>query len=111
MNIKTHISTNIYQHINPFNHLLSNLIPAYNVQVVETTGAGDSFLSGFLYCLVRDREGVLGSKAIADSSLAFASAAGALTCCKPGAIASQPYLDDIKSLMGTPFAISNLMQQ
>lgn len=65
-------------------------VPGFPVEVVDTTGAGDSFVAGFVHQLCQ-----LGIQSLADpetakSVVTYASAAGALTTMKPGAIAAQP---------------------
>jgi fructokinase len=59
-------------------------LPAFEVDVEDTTGAGDSFVAGVLHQLCRG--GVLD----ADEMVRYASAVGALTTVQPGAIAAQP---------------------
>jgi fructokinase len=71
-----------------------------SVTVVETTGAGDSFSAGFLYQWMEQEEAVetasLAEKAeMVDQIVRFASAVGALTCTKDGAIAAQPTKKDV----------------
>ena len=73
---------------------------ALQVQVVDTVGAGDSFLSAALFYL--DREGLLRSKVAlrrlpADSlqhCLQFANRAAAITCSRAGA--DSPYLHELE---------------
>ena len=61
------------------------------IEVVDTVGAGDSFMSGLLYAM--DRDGALGPAATAPSReklatwLAFAAKTSAITCTRKG---SQP---------------------
>jgi sugar/nucleoside kinase (ribokinase family) len=75
--------------------------PAYGVDVVDTTGAGDCFLSGALHYVLKlgKAPGSL-SRGEAARMLAFANAAGSLVCTKMGAIAAQPTLEEIESLFG-----------
>ena len=64
------------------------LVPAPKVDVVDTVGAGDSFMSSLLAAM--DRDGALGAGAAAPSLerleawLAFAAAAAAITCTRKG---------------------------
>jgi len=63
-------------------------VPAPKVEVVDTVGAGDSFMSALLAAM--DRDGALGAAAAAPSFerleawLAFAAAAAAITCTRRG---------------------------
>ena len=63
-------------------------VPAPKVEVVDTVGAGDSFMSALLAAM--DRDGALGAAAAAprlerlEAWLAFAAAAAALTCTRRG---------------------------
>lgn len=52
-------------------------VPAFQVPVVDTTGAGDLFHAGYIYALLQDRPLV--------ERLRFACAAAALNCTAPGA--------------------------
>ena len=65
--------------------------PAFNVGVVDTTGAGDVFRAGFIY-------GVLQRWAVPEV-LRFANAAAALSCTRLGAIPSVPLLRDVEKLV------------
>ena len=63
-------------------------VPARRVEVVDTVGAGDSFMSALLSAM--DRDQALGAKAPAPSRsdlerwLSFAAAASAITCTRKG---------------------------
>lgn len=65
--------------------------PAFPVDVIDTTGAGDVFRAGFIYALLRgdSPEGIL----------RFACAAAAVSCTRRGAIASVPDLDAVNALL------------
>lgn len=74
-------------------------LPAFSLPVVDTTGAGDSFVAGFIHQLLTH-----GIKSLNDSETArrivrYASAAGALTTMKAGAIASQPTADEVEAFL------------
>jgi len=66
-------------------------LPAYSVQVVDTTGAGDTFVGVLTACLSR-------SDSVADA-LRAANAAAALACTRPGAQPSMPTLEEIRHLL------------
>jgi fructokinase len=76
-------------------------LPALPVNVVETTGAGDGFMGAMITRLLPLRE-QLGSLAAIDEAsvreaLGFATAVGALTCTKAGAIPALPTLDEVEA--------------
>jgi fructokinase len=60
---------------------------AFVVEAVDTTGAGDAFVAGLLH--------QLGGGKSAVETIRYASAAGALTTLKPGAIEAQPTNSEI----------------
>jgi sugar/nucleoside kinase (ribokinase family) len=61
-----------------------HISPAFAVEVIDSTGAGDVFRAGFIY-------GIL-MKWTATEVLRFANAAAALSCTQRGAIRSVPHL-------------------
>jgi sulfofructose kinase len=67
--------------------------PAFNVQVVDGTGAGDVFRAGFIY-------GLLQWWAVPDL-LRFANAAAAVSCTKLGAMPSVPKLGEVEELLAS----------
>ncbi len=69
----------------------TRLVPGYPVEVVDTTGAGDSFAAGLGVGLA---EG-LG----VDQAVAFANACGALACTKFGAQPSLPHRQDVERFL------------
>lgn len=78
-------------------------LPAFQVEVVETTGAGDGFLAAMIARLLPERER-LGSLARVDQqvvgqALEFAVAVGALTCTKPGAIPALPTRSEAEAFL------------
>jgi len=69
-------------------------LPGLEVDVVETTGAGDGFLGAIITELLPEREKTGSLAAIGEdkirTALKRANAVGALTCKKPGAIPALP---------------------
>ncbi len=73
--------------------------PAFSVSVVDTTGAGDSFVAGFVHQLLNYGVQNLRDAEVVKKIIAYASAAGALTTLKPGAIASQPTAEEVEKFL------------
>lgn len=74
-------------------------VPSFDVEVVETTGAGDSFLAGFVHQVCTGGLKALGSDEGARDVITYASAVGALTTTKPGAIAAQPTAAEVDKFL------------
>lgn len=76
---------------------------AFKVNAVDTTGAGDAFIGGFLSCLLRDGVTVAGLESYvekhSDYLLSFSNASGALTTTKKGGISALPALEEIQQLL------------
>lgn len=75
-------------------------LAAFSVPVVDTTGAGDGFVAGFIHQLCQH-----GIKSLTDAEMAkrvvrYASAVGATCAMKPGAIASQPTAAQVEEFLG-----------
>lgn len=66
-------------------------MPAFAVEAIDTTGAGDVFRAAFIYALLH-------SQRPADV-LRFASAAAAISCTREGAMTSVPTLEEIQQLI------------
>ena len=66
-------------------------VPAFAVEVVDTTGAGDSFHGGFLFALSRDYP--------LKESVVFASAVAALNCTKLGGQSGLPTLPQVRAFL------------
>lgn len=60
--------------------------PAYAVDVIDTTGAGDVFHGAYALAI--------GARLAADDAISFAAAAAALKCTRPGGRAGIPTLED-----------------
>ena len=74
-------------------------LPSFSVSVVDTTGAGDSFVAGFVHQLLNYGVQNLKDAEVVKKIIAYASAAGALTTLKPGAIASQPTAEEVEKFL------------
>ncbi|WP_017651835.1 carbohydrate kinase family protein [Fortiea contorta] len=74
-------------------------LPAFYVPVVDTTGAGDSFLAGFIHQLLLNGIQGLSDAQTTKRIVTYASAVGALTTIKPGAIASQPTAEEVTAFL------------
>jgi ribokinase len=74
-----------------FNKNGISMLPAYCVQVVDTTAAGDAFVGAFAAALAAsDPPG---------ESVRWGNAAGALAVTKPGAQPSLPYREEVERLL------------
>ncbi len=74
-------------------------LPAFMMNVRDTTGAGDGFVAGFVHQLCQKG---LKSIATAESGrdvVKYASAVGGLTTLKPGAIAAQPTAAEVEAFL------------
>lgn len=74
-------------------------LPAFSVDVVDTTGAGDSFVAGFVHQLCQQGIESLADPDTAKHIVTYASAVGALTATKPGAIAAQPTAAEVEDFL------------
>lgn len=72
--------------------------PGYSIDVRDTTGAGDSFIGAFLFCILRDEVEDLDSvsKDKLYEYLDFANAYAANTSTKEGALAAMATMDEIQ---------------
>jgi ribokinase len=66
-------------------------VPAYKVDIVDTTGAGDAFTGALAVAIATGQDLPAAAK--------FANAAGALACTKLGAQSAMPTSDEIRMLM------------
>ncbi|KAG9141274.1 hypothetical protein Leryth_001736 [Lithospermum erythrorhizon] len=74
-------------------------VDAFHVKTVDTTGAGDSFV-GALLCKIVDDQNILEEEPRLREVLRFASACGAITTTKKGAIPALPTESEVLSLIG-----------
>ncbi|MEM9162675.1 MAG: carbohydrate kinase [Cyanobacteria bacterium P01_F01_bin.4] len=74
-------------------------IPGFVVDVEDTTGAGDAFVAGFLAQLYFRGHHSLRDAELARTLVVYASAVGALTTTRPGAIAAQPTPKEVDAFL------------
>ena len=67
--------------------------PAFRVNAVDTTGAGDVFRAAFVYALLRQWR--------TEDILRFANAAAAVSCTRLGALGGIPALDEVEALIAS----------
>ncbi|MGH8372699.1 MAG: PfkB family carbohydrate kinase, partial [Gammaproteobacteria bacterium] len=80
-------------------------LPAFEVQTVNTTGAGDAFVGGMLSWLVREEvsatnlSAFLKDDARVKTALRFAAACGALAVTRHGAFEAMPSLPEVEKFL------------
>lgn len=75
-------------------------VDSFRVTSIDTTGAGDGFLAGFLH-QYQQGEAIFQNSEIARQAVLYASAVGAIITTRPGAIASQPTAEEVQAFLGT----------
>jgi sulfofructose kinase len=68
-------------------------LPAFPVDAVDNTGAGDVFHGAFAGCIAQGKTW--------DDTLRYASAAAALSCTKPGGRTSIPTIEQVETFLTT----------
>jgi fructokinase len=81
---------------------ITGYVPAFPVNVVDTTGAGDAFAAGLLHQLCQQPD--LSNPQIVQDIVRYASAVGALTTTQAGAIAAQPTADQVETFLAATSA-------
>ena len=74
-------------------------IPAFIVDVEDTTGAGDGFVAGFVRQLCKHGIKDLADPEIVQKIVTYASAVGAMTVMKSGAITAQPTAAEVEAFL------------
>ena len=77
-------------------------VPAMKVNAVDTTGAGDAFVSGILHCLA-NKEGNVSAITLEDAKqmAEFASVSGGLAASEKGAMTALPTLEKVEELINS----------
>lgn len=76
-------------------------VPAFKIPVQDTTGSGDAFVAGFLSQALTHGDRLFEGADLALETIRYASAVGALTTLKPGAIAAQPSAQAVEQFLKT----------
>ncbi|HEY9708525.1 MAG TPA: carbohydrate kinase [Oculatellaceae cyanobacterium] len=74
-------------------------LPAFSMKTVDTTGAGDGFVAGFIHQVSQHGLKSFATSESAQNVIKYASAVGALTTLRPGAIAAQPTAEEVESFL------------
>ncbi|NLX64497.1 MAG: carbohydrate kinase [Clostridiaceae bacterium] len=77
-------------------------LAAYDVDTIDTTGAGDAFLGAMLYKILNSGKRIeLLDKVQLESMIRFSNAAGSLATTKKGAIPAMPSVREVETLLST----------
>jgi fructokinase len=74
-------------------------IPAFPVDVKDTTGAGDGFVAGFIHQLCHYGIRALKDAETVQKMITYSSAVGGMVAMKPGAISSQPTAAEVEAFL------------
>ncbi|HEY9736474.1 MAG TPA: carbohydrate kinase [Trichocoleus sp.] len=78
---------------------IQGALPAFEVDSEDTTGAGDAFLAGLIHQLTKQGLESLQDAAALQQIIRYASAVGALTTLRLGAIAAQPRANEVEAFL------------
>nr|WP_315862108.1 carbohydrate kinase [Halothece sp. PCC 7418] len=78
---------------------LEGKVPAFQMSVQDTTGAGDSFVAGLVHQLCEKGLNHLNNPTTVKEIITYACAVGGLTTTKPGAIAAQPTAEEVETFL------------
>lgn len=73
--------------------------PTFGVNAVDTTGAGDAFVAGWLHQLVTQENTLFNNANILHQALRWASAVAALSTTAPGAITQAPDVETVQAFL------------
>jgi len=76
-------------------------IPAFQVAVTDTTGAGDSFVAGLIHQLSQKGLAHFNDGTTIKQAVTYACAVGGLSTTKAGAIAAQPTAQEVEAFLAT----------
>jgi fructokinase len=76
-------------------------LPAFAIDVVDTTGAGDGFVAGIVHQICQHGVSSLQNAENVKQMVRFASGVGAITTMKPGAIEAQPTTAEVEAFLST----------
>jgi fructokinase len=74
------------------------IVPAYKINVVDTTGAGDSFIGAILFRIAKSAASINFNDQQLIEHIAFAGKVSGLVCSKIGAMSALPSLTEVDSM-------------
>jgi fructokinase len=78
---------------------MTGKLSAFEVDCEDSTGAGDAFLAGFIHCLNQAGLESLQEASTLQQMIRFASATGALTTLRSGAMTAQPTTGEVDAFL------------